>query len=284
MPSAAAKSSASKSGSAGKAKGRKGKSVVPKQGFFRRVWSGSVRSVNAYFSESRDGWNMVALVAPLFVVYQVGVLFTNGWRNGADFVTPYLIRMLNHDAIWYFSFNAAVFAVCAALYFMRRARKDLAAPTPWLMGFESLTYAVSMGMLATKALRYLEIPADRSLAGAAGGEAKTVTDAVVMSVGAGVYEELLFRVLLLGGGVWLLRNRHPLLKYGLPIVASAVLFSAAHLTPIGAEPWSDFRFGYRLILGLVLGLLFVSRGFAIAVYTHTLYDLIVLVPRLLIGA
>lgn len=46
---------------------------------------------------------------------------------------------------------------------------------------------------------------------------------------------------------------------------------------------SNFRFGYRLILGIILGLLFVSRGFAIAVYTHTLYDIIVLVPRLLLG-
>ena len=54
---------------------------------------------------------MVALVAPLFVVYQVGVLFTNGWRNGADFVTPNLIRLLNNDAVWYFGDNAAVFAV-----------------------------------------------------------------------------------------------------------------------------------------------------------------------------
>ena len=284
MPSATKPSRSAKPGaSARKPSGKKGKPVAAKKGFFRRIWSGSISAVGHYFSESRDGWNMVALVAPLFVVYQVGILFTNGWRNGADFVTPHLIRLLNHDAVWYFGVNAAVFAVCAALYFMRRARKDLGAPTPWFMVFESMTYAISMGMVATKALAYLEIPADQSLAGASGGEAKTVTDAIVMSVGAGAYEELLFRVILLGGLVWLLRNRHPALKYGLPIVVSAVLFSAAHLAPIGAEPWTDFRFGYRLILGLVLGLLFVSRGFAIAVYTHTLYDIIVLVPRLLLG-
>lgn len=283
MPPATKPSRPKPAASARKPAGKKGKPVAPKKGLFRRLWSGTLSAVGGYFDESRNGWNMVALVAPLFVVYQVGVLFTNGWRNGADFVTPNLIRLLNNDAVWYFGVNAAVFAVCAALYFMRRSRNDLAAPTPWLMFFESLTYAISMGMVATKALRYLNIPEDSALAGAAGGEVKTVTDAIVMSVGAGAYEELLFRVILLGGMVWLLRNRHPLLKYGLPIIVSALLFSAAHLVPIGIEPWSDFRFGYRLILGLILGLLFVSRGFAIAVYTHTLYDIIVLVPRLLLG-
>lgn len=236
MPPATKPSRPKPAASARASAGKKGKPVAAKKGLLRRLWSGTLRAVGGYFDESRNGWNMVALVAPLFVIYQVGVLFTNGWRNGADFVTPNLIRLLNHDAVWYFGVNAAVFAVCAALYFMRRSRKDLAAPTPWFMVFESLTYAISMGMVATKALRYLDIPEDHAIAGAAAGEAKTVTDAIVMSVGAGAYEELLFRVILLGGLVWLLRNRHPVLKYGLPILLSALLFSAAHLVPLGAEP------------------------------------------------
>ena len=57
--------------------------------------------------------------------------------------------------------------------------------------------------------------------------------------------------------------------------AAAALFSAAHHV-VGAEPWHIGAFVYRFLCGLIFATLFQVRGFAVAVYTHALYDVFVL--------
>ena len=100
--------------------------------------------------------------------------------------------------------------------------------------------------------------------------------------GAGVYEEVLFRLTLM-----------PLLAVVLHAfgvswvkswIAAAVLgslaFAAAHHVGTHGEPialaasgfW--FAFSFRFIAGLFFSLLFVYRGFGIAVGTHAIYDML----------
>jgi len=99
-----------------------------------------------------------------------------------------------------------------------------------------------------------------------------------LALGAGVYEELLFRLLLVGGGTWLLRKLFMWeKKWGLAVtlVASSLLFSAAHhIGPMG-EPFEAYRFTFRAVCGLALGLVFALRGFGVAVWTHALYNAMV---------
>jgi membrane protease YdiL (CAAX protease family) len=74
------------------------------------------------------------------------------------------------------------------------------------------------------------------------------------------------------------------LQITIALLASSLVFSAAHLEGFGGlEPWTRYSFTYRLVLGLFLGLIYLTRGLAVAVYTHTFYDLLVLVPRALMG-
>jgi len=60
---------------------------------------------------------------------------------------------------------------------------------------------------------------------------------------------------------------------------SAVLFSAMHHIPPYGDPFSVGIFTFRVLAGVFFGLLFWFRGFAVAVYTHALYDLYVLLVR-----
>jgi hypothetical protein len=117
---------------------------------------------------------------------------------------------------------------------------------------------------------------------------------VVMSMGAGFYEELAFRVVLFGLGakvlVWLVSrekmnvvDRTPrltitaFLVVGLWGVLAAATFSGVHyLGPFG-DKLELGSFVFRLTLGLALTLIFATRGFAAAVWAHALYDLWVLV-------
>jgi len=99
---------------------------------------------------------------------------------------------------------------------------------------------------------------------------------MVLSVGAGVYEELLFRLIAINVLSMIFMDVFEMKAGGgmaLIIVVSAVLFSLYHY--LGAEPFSMATFGFRTAMGIYLAGVYVYRGFGIAVGAHTVYDLIV---------
>jgi len=104
---------------------------------------------------------------------------------------------------------------------------------------------------------------------------------LAIAAGAGVYEELLFRGVLLGGGAWLLQLifRHVAgevtanrLSFLLALLLSSGAFAIAHGLYGHSEAFEVDVLGFRMLAGIAFGLLFVSRGLAVAVYTHFTYD------------
>ena len=69
--------------------------------------------------------------------------------------------------------------------------------------------------------------------------------------------------------------RRPMAQ-GLAIGLAAVLFALFHYVGVAGEAFAWTSFGYRSVAGVILGLLFMLRGFGITVYAHTIYDLLVL--------
>jgi membrane protease YdiL (CAAX protease family) len=100
---------------------------------------------------------------------------------------------------------------------------------------------------------------------------------VITFVGAGIYEEILFRLLLFGGLIWVFKNTGFLSLFTLlfAAVASAALFSAAHHAGPNGEPFNGYAFLFRTLAGLYFTLLFRLRGFGVAVGTHACYDVFV---------
>ena len=62
---------------------------------------------------------------------------------------------------------------------------------------------------------------------------------------------------------------------GIAFVASSLAFSAAHHL-IGGEPFRVGVFTYRFFCGMIFATIYQLRGLGVAVYTHALYDLYVL--------
>lgn len=99
---------------------------------------------------------------------------------------------------------------------------------------------------------------------------------LALSIGAGLYEELVFRVILVYGliktGELFISDRKVVITAS--VIIAAVIFSAVHYTgSLGdAFVWSSFIF--RFLFGLALNLLLVCRGFGIAACTHSMYDVI----------
>ena len=99
---------------------------------------------------------------------------------------------------------------------------------------------------------------------------------LALSLGAGLFEELVFRVLLVGGLYLGLRRLLPRVRhaYLAAAVVGALLFSAVHYVGLYGDAFTVASFAFRFFFGLALNALFLWRGFGVAAWTHALYDVL----------
>lgn len=238
---------------------------------------GAIARAGSYLKRTSDARNSVLLVLPLFVLYQIGILATGGWRNGTDFVTGWLMRVLDGNTIAYLALNLAVL-VAGAIYVWRQpVAHRLKGSTIAALLCECTLYSVIFAALVSTLLIRIGL---RPALGPT-GPGLTPLDAIVLSLGAGTYEELVFRVGVFAGGYRLLALFIKRLEVALAasLVLSSIIFSAIHYAPFGMDTFTLWSFMFRALLGMLFGVLFWWRGFAVAVYTHALYDIFILVPQ-----
>lgn len=223
----------------------------------------------------------LVFVFPLFLIYGVGLLFATS-VNGVDFISRLLFAAVGHDRGRYLLLHAvlAVGFLALVLYLRRTQALRVRAALPMLL--ESAIYALTLGSFIVLvmdrvlgeilAIPSLEVPAL---------ELPPVGQDMLMAIGAGVHEELVFRLGLLSGGAFVL------IRVGLPrgvavfsaTILSSLAFSAAHhLGPYG-EPWAMEPFVYRALAGLIFAAIYWFRSLAHAVWAHCLYDVYVMVLR-----
>jgi membrane protease YdiL (CAAX protease family) len=97
---------------------------------------------------------------------------------------------------------------------------------------------------------------------------------LVLGIGAGIYEELVFRLIAFTALSFLLRDLLHLPKIASAVgmvVISALLFSGYHY--LGGERFALPSFAFRTVAGLYLGGMFLTRGFGITVGAHACYDI-----------
>lgn len=101
------------------------------------------------------------------------------------------------------------------------------------------------------------------------------TTRLMLSLGAGLYEELFFRVLLVGGLAAGARIVLGLGRRGAGILAAVVgafVFSAFHYIGPYGDQLQLQSFVFRFLSGLAFSGLYLLRGFGITAWTHALYD------------
>lgn len=230
-------------------------------------------------NDSRNLLTSLILVFPLFLLYQLGVVVIYPLINGADFLT----RILFHNVglsrtayLGYVAVTAVIFAIAVAVL-RKRQKLNLAIAIPVL--FESAIYALTMGSVIVLVMTRV-FGFDPKLAAGITGE--SVLTRMVMSVGAGVWEEAIFRLGLLSGLAVLFERVVGMRRFVALLLAFAIssfVFSAVHHIPPYGDPVSLNVFTFRFLAGICFGLLFWFRGFAVAAYTHALYDIYVLILR-----
>jgi len=219
-------------------------------------------------------------ILPLLVIYEIGMIILRppaaSWAGDA-------IRWLLHGAFggWgALAFNLAVIvAIVASLLATGRRRPGVNLDFYPAVMAESLAYGMVLMLALPLLLRVLLLMA-QTTSRASGG----VLDNLVLSIGAGVYEEIVFRLGLMSVIylVALSLTRENWFATVAAIVLSSVLFSAAHYLDGASLPTGVFlrSFTYRLISGIIFAAIYINRGLAVVCYTHAFYDVLVVVMRM----
>ncbi len=232
-----------------------------------------------YLLLARQPLHCLLFLVPLLAVYEAGVLKlgTGGdeLRNGADYWMRTGLRRAGLEDVW--TLPAIVLGLLFVWQVAGRHCWSVYPSTLLGMLAESLLFGVCLivlGQLQELAFRqHLPDALPLSLSSSLPG---TVPQAISY-VGAGIYEEVLFRLCLLPLTYGLLRvllipGKAALLG---AILVTSGLFGAAHYVGPAAEPWALYSFTFRTLAGVFFAMLFVLRGFGITVGAHAAYDLLV---------
>jgi len=224
-----------------------------------------------------SAWTDVGLTLPIFVAYHLGVVFLPV-RNAADVVTQELAALAEYNRLSYAVLTLGVGTLLVAALLISGKRQALRWQNFAWLALEGVLYALAMRLVSSVVVGEL------FLAGGVLSEVEARFTGLVMSLGAGLYEELAFRVLLFGVGLRCLRvllaPKTRLERLQLAItwaVACAVVFSGWHHLGAFADSFEASVFVFRAVCGLVFTLIYVARGFAPVVWTHVVYDVWVLV-------
>lgn len=232
--------------------------------------------------KSENAWTDLGLTLPIFLGYHLCVVFLPV-RNAADWVTHEMADLASNDLRIY----AAVTLTIGAALVISLVAIGRGHALRWTrfvgIGVEGILYAVAMRLVASSVVGRLKL--DSLPTPAITSVQSSPFAGVVLSLGAGFYEELAFRVCLfaiLGRLVWLAFFSNPLpfakvlFWLGWAVFSSAA-FSAWHHFGAFGEPFTLQAFVFRWVSGLAFTAIFALRGFAPAVWTHALYDIWVLV-------
>jgi hypothetical protein len=245
------------------------------------------RRIGSYWEASRAHRYSLVFALPLLVVYEVlaAVLASDpsvgGIRNGADVLLKALFVALGgHRGPLLFMGVVVSISLWLVWRDLRASGGRLAA---WVFGgmvVESILLALVFGLVVgTLTVRILG-PLG-ALAVQTGGELETMSwpARLMLSIGAGLYEELLFRVVVVAA---IANGARLVLGWGrgsagvIATILGALIFSAFHYIGPYGDDFALQSFTFRAIAGVMFSALYLTRGFGITAWTHALYDVLIL--------
>ena len=238
-----------------------------------------------YWAKSKRPLVCLAFVLPILAIYEVGILWlgADATRNGAEVYLRFLLGSVGFGQ--YFLLPLLIGAILLGWHHATGQPWKVRGKVMWFMMLESFVLGFLVLLLANA---FLLLPfswtSNSNTISMATGEATTsALDQLICYFGAGIYEELLFRLMLLPLVAGLVRmcggsNR---VSWTTAIIATSLLFSAVHYQVFtfnaNADIFSWSTFVFRVLAGVVFSVLFVVRGFGVAVGAHAMYDVLLIV-------
>lgn len=228
----------------------------------------SARPQDTYWSLSRTPLTSLFFTLPLVLAYEGGVLVLGRGspRNGAD---VWLRTLLDHLGFGqYFLLPTLTIVGLLAWHHVAHDRWRWNAGVFVAMAGECVLWATALMGIARLQNQFWPL----MLADGEGFVAR-----IIAYCGAGLYEEVLFRLMLMPAIAWLC------VQFGaksfaaavVAVLVSSLLFSVAHYVgPLG-DTFNLYSFTFRFLAGVFFAMLFSLRGFGIAAGTHAAYDMLV---------
>jgi len=228
-----------------------------------------------YWRYSRSAYYSAIATLPLLVIYEILIVLSQsrywGLRNAADvWIRTFLMAFdlqAQHITFVLIGISLALIPIAKS-----RARGiKLKANYFALMFVECLAFSLVLGVVLQSILRLGGL--------SSGGSGSVLIQNLALSVGAGLFEEIIFRVILLNL-LFLLINpfvKKKVVTAVISVLLASFLFSLSHYVGTIADTWQLYSFMFRWAAGLLFTVLYFVRGFAITAYTHALYDIWVLV-------
>jgi membrane protease YdiL (CAAX protease family) len=223
---------------------------------------------NGYFQASERPLTSLVFLLPFLAVYEIGtrhlssdiIAFT--WMQDIFALMDMSGRHLP---------ALSVIVILLGWHFKRRDRWQVSPGHVVTMFFESTALAVPLILLGLVAARYVPMLATN----------KMLPSMIVLSVGAGIYEELVFRLIAFWilGFVFIRMGFKAIWANLLMVVISSLCFSLYHY--LGHEGFQLRSFAFRTLAGFYFGAVFAVRGFGLSAGSHAAYDIVVNLLRAL---
>lgn len=215
-----------------------------------------------YIAATRRLTSSYIFVVPLVVLYEIGIALDPRARSGAGAIFDDLFGRFSHLHV--LALNFALLGLLFLAIWRARGQRIRVRGLYGGMLLESCLWACVLLVVA-----HFYPPKELAL--------PPLGRDIVASIGAGVYEETIFRLLLMGSLILVfqrLLGGHLSWVVPLSIGISAAYFSYAH-HHIGGEPWNRQVFLFRAMMGALLGAIYWFRGLGIVVWVHALYNIAV---------
>jgi hypothetical protein len=226
-----------------------------------------------YWKQSKSPLYSLVFTLPLIIIYELLIFSMNhsdivGIRNGADALFRQFFAMFGIYGFYLVGF--VIMLVLFLIYYFQiteKKREPFNKQFFLLMIMESMVYAYLLRLIMDRLLSV----------GLTDVQALGNKEIFAMCIGAGVYEELVFRIIFLQAVIII--SRH-LLRFSRPssivtgVIVASLIFSGFHYIGAFGDQLDVYSFFFRFLAGVILAVIFLFRGYGIAVYSHAIYDLL----------
>jgi membrane protease YdiL (CAAX protease family) len=226
----------------------------------------------SYFFHSKSLANSFLFILPLLILYEFGIAFHgSNIKNVADVIVKTPLILFGKNSSLIFNLLVIIFLIVSLFYIERKYQLNILVFIP--MFIESMIYALFIGHILGFIVykisfsSVLSIPHSLNLT--------NLWMQLTLSIGAGVYEEIVFRLILITLFCYIFVvffKMHKPTSTIISILLAAFIFTMMHYVGTFGDNFTYTNFMFRLLAGIVLSVIFIFRGLGIAVYTHAIYN------------
>ena len=229
----------------------------------------------SYWKVTKNIYYSLIFIFPMLFLYEMmcWIQYAGKYsevRNGADiFIRQLIMGFGNHSESIY---GLLLMIVFFGIIFLNQnvvKKGSLKFTFLFYMFIESLLWSLGFLILMSISEQVILSILDRNI----------IPEQFYLAIGAGIWEELLFRLGAIGICLSILTK---IIKYSgifsalIAIIIAAVLFSLFHYIGPFGDIFTYKSFYIRTWAGIFLGSLYLFRGLGITAYTHIFYDMAII--------